>query len=121
LPLRLSTDCGGICPLSRTRSRRGRWYPLVSVLLICACAVVSGARTIDETTEWGWRASTDLLCRLGIRRHLPSRCRAPPHPTIARIPARVDGDALAPGEANVSAVKALNVILTPEPDLPHPK
>ena len=32
------------------RSRRGRWYPLVSVLLICACAVVSGARTIDEIT-----------------------------------------------------------------------
>jgi len=76
------------------RSRRGRWYPLVSVLLICACAVVSGARTIDEITEWGQRAPTDLLSRLGIRHHLPGRRRAPSHPTIERILARVDGDAL---------------------------
>lgn len=76
------------------RSRRGRWYPLVSVLLICACAVVSGACTIDEITEWGQRASTDLLARLGIRRHLLGRRRAPSHPTIERILARLDGDAL---------------------------
>ncbi|WP_381794703.1 transposase family protein [Streptomyces niveus] len=32
------------------RSRRGRWYPLAGLLLICACAVVSGARTITEIT-----------------------------------------------------------------------
>ncbi|MGW4995984.1 transposase family protein [Streptomyces mirabilis] len=39
------------------RSRRGRWYPLIGLLLICACAVVSGARTITEITEWGQRAT----------------------------------------------------------------
>uniref|UniRef100_A0AAU1ICQ6 Transposase family protein n=1 Tax=Streptomyces sp. NBC_00180 TaxID=2903632 RepID=A0AAU1ICQ6_9ACTN len=33
------------------RSRRGRWYPLAGLLLICACAVVSGARTITEIAE----------------------------------------------------------------------
>ncbi|MFI0940606.1 transposase family protein [Streptomyces sp. NPDC021020] len=32
------------------RSRRGRWYPLVGLLLICACAVVSGAQTVTEIT-----------------------------------------------------------------------
>ncbi|MFC8394806.1 transposase family protein [Streptomyces sp. NPDC057238] len=38
-------------------SRRGRWYPLVSVLMICSCAVVSGARTIEKIAEWGQRAA----------------------------------------------------------------
>lgn len=50
------------------RSRRGRWYPLAGLLLICACAVVSGARTITEITEWGQRATTTVLEHLGIRR-----------------------------------------------------
>ncbi|MFD1313878.1 transposase family protein, partial [Streptomyces kaempferi] len=30
------------------RSRRGRWYSLTAILLVCACAVVSGAMSIDE-------------------------------------------------------------------------
>lgn len=34
------------------RSRRGRWYSLTAILLVCACAVVSGARSIDELAEW---------------------------------------------------------------------
>ncbi|MEV0558632.1 transposase family protein [Streptomyces sp. NPDC050597] len=75
------------------RSRRGRWYPLVGLLLICACAVVSGARTITEITEWGRRATTTVLERLGIRRHLPGRRRAP-SPTLTRLLAALDGDAL---------------------------
>ncbi|MFF8717741.1 transposase family protein [Streptomyces sp. NPDC015184] len=66
------------------RSRRGRWYPLVGLLLICACAVVSGARTITEITEWGQRATTTVLEQLGIRRHLPGRRRAPSHATFTR-------------------------------------
>ncbi|MFJ7146662.1 ISAs1 family transposase [Streptomyces sp. NPDC100445] len=76
------------------RSRRGRWYPLVSLLLICACAVVSGARTITEITEWGQRATTTVLEQLGIRRHLPGRRRAPSHATLTRFLAALDGDAL---------------------------
>ncbi|MFH9983352.1 transposase family protein [Streptomyces sp. NPDC017179] len=43
------------------RSRRGRWYSLTAILLVCACAVVSGARSIDELAEWGQRASNALL------------------------------------------------------------
>ncbi|MEU6201812.1 ISAs1 family transposase [Streptomyces sp. NPDC047061] len=76
------------------RSRRGRWYPLIGLLLICVCAVVSGARTITEITEWGQRATTTVLEQLGIRRHLPGRRRAPSHATLTRLPAALDGDAL---------------------------
>ncbi|MEV6029467.1 transposase family protein, partial [Streptomyces sp. NPDC052036] len=53
------------------RSRRGRWYSLTAILLVCACAVVSGGRSIDELAEWGQRASNALLTAIGIRRHLP--------------------------------------------------
>ncbi|WP_241672005.1 transposase family protein [Streptomyces sp. IB2014 016-6] len=52
------------------RARRGRWYSLTAILLVCACAVVSGARSIDEIAEWGQRASNALLAVIGIRRHL---------------------------------------------------
>lgn len=76
------------------RSRRGRWNPLVSVLLICACAVVSGARTITEIAEWGQRATSTVLEQLGIRRHLPGRRHAPSHATLTRLLAALDGDAL---------------------------
>jgi hypothetical protein len=50
------------------RSRRGRWYPLTAVLPVCAFAVLSGAKSIDELAEWGERASTTLLA--ASRRHL---------------------------------------------------
>ncbi len=76
------------------RSPRGRWYPLAGLLLICACAVVSGARTITEITEWGQRATTTVLEHLGIRRHLPGRRRAPSQATLTRLLAAIDGDAL---------------------------
>ncbi|MFE2423336.1 ISAs1 family transposase [Streptomyces hokutonensis] len=76
------------------RSPRGRWYPLVGLLLICACAVVSGARTITEITEWGQRATTTVLECLGTRRHLPGRRRAPSHATLTRLLAALDGYAL---------------------------
>lgn len=76
------------------RSRRGRWYPLVGLLLVCACAVVSGARTITEISEWGQRATTTVLLQLGVRRHLPGRRRAPSHATLTRLLAALDGDAL---------------------------
>ncbi|MGX1673834.1 transposase family protein [Streptomyces sp. NPDC055400] len=51
------------------RSRRGRWHSLAAVLLVCACAVVAGARSIDELAERGARASGELLRVLGVRRH----------------------------------------------------
>ncbi|WP_411130148.1 transposase family protein [Streptomyces sp. x-19] len=76
------------------RSRRGRWYSLTAILLVCACAVVSGAKSIDELAEWGERASDTLLTVIGILRH-PLRWRRTPAPTvIGRVLVAVDGDAL---------------------------
>jgi predicted transposase YbfD/YdcC len=76
------------------RSLRGRWYSVTAVLLVCACAVVSGAKSIDELAEWGERASTTLLTAIGIRRH-PLRWRRSPSPaTIGRVLGALDGDAL---------------------------
>ena len=76
------------------RSRRGRWYSLTSILLVCACAVVSGARSIDELAEWGQRASNALLTVIGIRRHLLRWRRTPSPATTGRVLGAVDGDAL---------------------------
>ncbi|MEU4359258.1 ISAs1 family transposase [Streptomyces virginiae] len=76
------------------RSRRGRWYSLTAVLLVCACAVVSGAKSIDELAEWGERAAGTLLAAIGIRRHLLKWRRTPSPATIGRVLGAVDGDAL---------------------------
>ncbi|WP_234326925.1 ISAs1 family transposase [Streptomyces sp. NRRL S-337] len=94
-------DAGGIADLRPyfdsvpdPRARRGRWYSLTAILLVCACAVVSGARSIEELAEWGQRASSALLTVIGIRRHLPGWRHAPSPATIGRVLAAVDGDAL---------------------------
>ncbi|MFC7221185.1 transposase family protein, partial [Streptomyces polyrhachis] len=76
------------------RSRQGRWYSLASILLVCAAAAVSGARTIDELAEWGARADTGLLATLGVRRHLLRRRHAPSRSAIGRVLERLDADAL---------------------------
>jgi hypothetical protein len=76
------------------RSRRGRWYSLTSILLVCAAAAVSGARTIDELAEWGDRADAGLLATLGVRRHLLRWRHAPSRSAIGRVLERLDADAL---------------------------
>lgn len=82
------------------RSRRGRWYSLASILLICAAAAVSGARSIDELAEWGARADIGVLQQLGVRRHLMQWRHAPSRTAIGRVLERLDGDAL---DASVGA------------------
>lgn len=76
------------------RARRGRWYSLTAVLLVCACAAVSGARSLDELAEWAERAPDILLAAVGIRRHLLRWRRTPSRTTIGRVLRAVDGDAL---------------------------
>ncbi|MFJ9558690.1 transposase family protein [Streptomyces fuscichromogenes] len=76
------------------RARRGRWYSLTAILLVCACAAVSGARSIDEIAEWAARASDDVLTAVGVRRHPLRWRRSPSRTTIGRVLAAVDGDAL---------------------------
>jgi predicted transposase YbfD/YdcC len=76
------------------RARRGRWYSLTAILLVCACAAVSGARNIDEIAEWAGRAPDAVLTSIGVRRHPLRWRRAPSRTTIGRVLAVVDGDAL---------------------------
>lgn len=76
------------------RARRGRWYSLTAILLVCACAAVSGARTIDEIAEWAQRASDAVLTAVGVRRHPLRWRRSPSRATIGRVLTTVDGDAL---------------------------
>ena len=76
------------------RAGRGRWYSLTAILLVGACAVVSGARSIDELAEWGQRAADTLLKTIGICRHLLGWRRTPTAATIGRVLGAVDGDAL---------------------------
>ncbi|MGW2937234.1 transposase family protein [Streptomyces sp. NPDC001156] len=76
------------------RSRRGCWYSLTAILLVCACAVVAGAKSIDEFAEWGANVSGKLLAALGVRRHRLGWRRCPSAATIGRVLQAVDGDAL---------------------------
>jgi hypothetical protein len=76
------------------RARRGRWFSLTAILLVCACAAVSGARSIEELAEWGRRASNAVLTVIGIRRHLLRWRRTPSPAAIGLVLGAVDGDAL---------------------------
>lgn len=76
------------------RAKRGRWYALTAILLVCACAAVSGARSVDEIAEWAARASDAVLTAVGVRRHPLRWRRSPSRTTIGRVLAAVDGDAL---------------------------
>ncbi|MEU3343300.1 transposase family protein [Streptomyces sp. NPDC006668] len=51
------------------RARRGRWYSLTAILLVCACAAVSGMRSVDEIAEWAARASDTALTAAGDLDH----------------------------------------------------
>lgn len=74
------------------RSRRGRWYSLTALLLMCACAAVCGAKSIDELAEFGERATNSLLASLGAGRHLLGWRRSPKPVTLGRVLQALDGD-----------------------------
>lgn len=61
---------------------------------VCACAAVSGARSIEELAEWGERAPDALLMVIGIRRHPLRWRRTPSRTTLGRVLQAVDGNAL---------------------------
>ncbi|MFI2297669.1 transposase family protein [Actinacidiphila glaucinigra] len=48
------------------RAGRGRWYSLTAILLVCACAAMAGARSVDEIAEWAQRASDHVLTAVGV-------------------------------------------------------
>ncbi|MER7819154.1 transposase family protein [Streptomyces sp. NPDC096153] len=98
------------------RSRRGRWYSLTAILLVCACAAVCGAKSIDELAEFGERATDSLLASLGVRRHLLGWRRSPKPVTLGRVLQALDGDAL---DRAVGAYLADRHRITASADVPE--
>jgi predicted transposase YbfD/YdcC len=77
------------------RHRRGRWHPLVSMLAIAVCAVLTGARSLAAIGEWAADAPGQVLAALGVRRDPWTGVWQPPgEATVRRVLARVDPDAL---------------------------
>ncbi|MGW3950826.1 ISAs1 family transposase [Streptomyces sp. NPDC004752] len=97
------------------RSRRGRWYSLTAILLVCACAAVCGAKSIDELAEFGERATNSLPASLGVRRHLLGWRRSPKPVTLGRVLQALDGDAL---DQAVGAYLADRHRITASADMP---
>jgi predicted transposase YbfD/YdcC len=70
------------------RKRRGVRHGFVSILALCACAVLAGARSFVAIAEWALDLTPLLRKRLGIGRVPP--CES----TIRRVLQRVDPDVL---------------------------
>jgi predicted transposase YbfD/YdcC len=77
------------------RSVRGRWHPLVAILLIAACAVSCDADGLTAVWQWVDDADEQVLARLHVRAcPLTGRRRPPSERTIRRVLARVDPQAV---------------------------
>ncbi|MDQ1537892.1 MAG: hypothetical protein QOE58_2285 [Actinomycetota bacterium] len=70
------------------RRRRGVRHRFISILALCACAVLAGARSFVAIAEWALDLSQLLRAKLGIGRVPP--CES----TIRRVLQRVDPDVL---------------------------
>jgi hypothetical protein len=76
------------------RKARGVRHDLVSLLLVCATAMLSGARNPTEIAEFGDALSEDLRARLGLRVAPSSGARvAPSLSTIQRTLRQTDKEA----------------------------
>ena len=49
------------------RAARGRWHPLVAILLIAACAVTCDANGLTAVWQWVDDADEQVLVRLHVR------------------------------------------------------
>lgn len=70
------------------RQRRGVRHRLTAVLAIALAATLAGARSFAAITEWAADAPTEVVTRLGVRRHPPSEA------TIRRLLTRLPVDTL---------------------------
>jgi predicted transposase YbfD/YdcC len=80
------------------RTRAGRRYPLVAILVLAAAAVLAGARSIAAIAEWAADAPQPVRAALGTRRDpLTGHWGwvVPSETTIRRTLARLDAEALA--------------------------
>jgi len=70
------------------RKSRGVRHRFISILALCACAVLAGARSFIAIAEWAMDLSALLRAKLGVGRVTP--CES----TIRRVLQRVDPDVL---------------------------
>src|SRR3954464_11060272 len=54
------------------RDRRGRRYPVVSVLAVALCAVLAGAGTVVGVTDWARDRDRPVWARLGFSDRVPA-------------------------------------------------
>jgi len=71
------------------RKRRGIRHPLLTVLAIAVCGMLSGARNFAAIAQWASELTPEQLRRFGSRRRRP-----PSEPTIRRVLQSVDAPAL---------------------------
>jgi predicted transposase YbfD/YdcC len=77
------------------RKSRGRWHPLVAILLIAACAVTCDADGFTAIWQWADDAPPWVLARLRVRPDpLTGLLRPPSDRTLRRTLTRVDSHAL---------------------------
>ncbi|MEU0238635.1 transposase family protein [Nocardiopsis sp. NPDC006198] len=76
------------------RSPQGRRYSLTSILPICACTTISGAKSIDELAEQGQHTHESLPAAIGVRPQPLTWRLSPSVPIIDRVLGNIDGDAL---------------------------
>jgi len=77
------------------RARRGVRHTFMSILLLAAAAVLTGARSFTAIGEWAADAPQHVLKKLGTRRDRHhDRYRAPDEATLRRALQAVDGDLL---------------------------
>jgi hypothetical protein len=77
------------------RCARGRWHPLVTILLIATCAVTCDADGLTAIWQWVADADEQVLARLQVRRDpLSGVYRPPSERTIRRVLAAVDPQAV---------------------------
>lgn len=70
------------------RDRRGRRYPLVSMLAVAVCGVLAGATTFAAITDWVRDLDRSAWSRLGFTDRVPAAT------TVWRLLIRIDADVL---------------------------
>ncbi|MEV0186810.1 transposase family protein [Streptomyces sp. NPDC050625] len=75
-------------------SGQGSPPPLAFVLVLAACAVLAGAKSLTAIEEWAADALAAVLTVRGGPSREPSGPTAPAEATVRRVPQRVDGNAL---------------------------
>lgn len=71
------------------RKRRGVRHPLLTVLAISVCGILSGARSFAAIAQWALELAPEQLQRFGSPRRRP-----PSEPTIRRVLQSVDAQAV---------------------------